>query len=228
MGQLVAVVVRPSRVLDRIGAEIARAVDLLSQSLRCPGCLRSVSATRTTLKRRSPSSDAVARRPVLLGGGYDLGDHDARCSRAARRSLACGCIRSSSRLVLACPFSSVPYDPKNHLRSARVCTIRCRRCNPATRTRLSIRYGRHDLRSARIKEGAAAQAVARVQGLRLAAERSWKVPSRDGGNKIAHAFSWDVERWPHCRHRDRHSSELACHLRPLRVVGNRCGALFFT
>jgi polysaccharide pyruvyl transferase CsaB len=107
---LVAVIVRPSRLLDKIAGEIARAVDLIStrygaQVIFVPfQRLADVEAAVSIIRR-------CRTAPVLVGGGYDLTTMTAlfkRCSAVIGMRL--------HSLILAArlgvPFLSVPYDPK--------------------------------------------------------------------------------------------------------------------
>jgi N-acetylglucosaminyldiphosphoundecaprenol N-acetyl-beta-D-mannosaminyltransferase len=108
-GALVAVVVRPSRVLPKVAGEIARAVDLLINRYNAqvifipfqPGD----GETAVSIIRRCKGA------PVLLSGGYNLATMTAlfkRCSAVIGMRL--------HALILAArlgvPFVSVPYDPK--------------------------------------------------------------------------------------------------------------------
>jgi polysaccharide pyruvyl transferase CsaB len=110
LGTLVAVVVRPSRMLERIATEIARAVDLLSEK-------HGAQVVFVPFQRPDDVEAAVSviRRcrtaPVLLGGGYDLGTMSALFGRCA----AIVGMRLHSLILaahLAVPFLAVPYDPK--------------------------------------------------------------------------------------------------------------------
>lgn len=109
-GSLVAVVVRPSRMLDRIASEIARAVDAFSSK-------HGAQVVFVPFQRPDDVEAAVSiiRRcrtaPVLLGGGYDLGTMSALLARCT----AIIGMRLHSLILaarLGVPFLAVPYDPK--------------------------------------------------------------------------------------------------------------------
>ena len=109
-GDLVAVVVRQSRALDKIAGDIATAVDTLStaygaQIVFVPFQRPADVEAAVSLIRRCRTA------PVLLGGGYDLPTMTAlfkRCTAVIGMRL--------HSLILAArlgvPFVAVPYDPK--------------------------------------------------------------------------------------------------------------------
>ncbi|HXW52248.1 MAG TPA: polysaccharide pyruvyl transferase CsaB [Candidatus Acidoferrales bacterium] len=109
-GMLVAAVVRPARMLDRIGAEIARVVDLFAmrfgaQVVFVPFQRPDDVEAAVSIIRRCRTS------PLLLGGGYDL----ATMAALFRRCTAVVGMRLHSLVlaaVLGVPFLAVPYDPK--------------------------------------------------------------------------------------------------------------------
>lgn len=109
-GDLVAVVVRPARVLDKIGGEIARAVDIMAS--RCGAHVIFVPFQQPADVEAAVSIIRRCRTaPVLVGGGYDLATMTAlfkRCTAVIGMRL--------HALILAArlgvPFLSVPYDPK--------------------------------------------------------------------------------------------------------------------
>lgn len=109
-GDLVAVVVRPARVLDKIAGEIAQIVDTLSNA-------HGAQVVFIPFQRPADVEAAVSiiRRcrtaPVLLGGGYDLPTMTALFKRCA----AVIGMRLHSLILaarLGVPFAAVPYDPK--------------------------------------------------------------------------------------------------------------------
>lgn len=109
-GDLVAVVVRPSRVLDKIAGDIAQMVDTLSNA-------HGAQVIFVPFQRPADVEAAVSiiRRcrtaPVLLGGGYDLQTMSALFKRCA----AVIGMRLHSLILaarLGVPFAAVPYDPK--------------------------------------------------------------------------------------------------------------------
>lgn len=109
-GDLVAVVVRPSRLLDKIGGEIARVVDLMStrygaQVIFVPfQRVADVEAAVSIIRR-------CRTAPVLVGGGYDL----TTMTALFKRCTAVIGMRLHSLILaarLGVPFLSVPYDPK--------------------------------------------------------------------------------------------------------------------
>ena len=108
-GDLVAVVVRQSRALDKIAAEIAKAVDVLSgygaQIVFVPFQRPADVEASVSIIRRCRTS------PVLLGGGYDLETMTA----LFKRCTALIGMRLHSLILaarLGVPFAAVPYDPK--------------------------------------------------------------------------------------------------------------------
>jgi polysaccharide pyruvyl transferase CsaB len=109
-GDLVAVVVRSSRMLDKIAGEIARLVDILSsaygaQIIFVPFQRPADVEAAVSIIRRCRTA------PVLLGGGYDLGMMTALFKRCA----AVIGMRLHSLILaarLGVPFVAVPYDPK--------------------------------------------------------------------------------------------------------------------
>ncbi|MBC5808465.1 MAG: polysaccharide pyruvyl transferase CsaB [Candidatus Eremiobacter antarcticus] len=109
-GPLVAVVVRPSRALERLSADIAAAIDLLASRYGAHVVLipfqRPVDVVAcVSIIRRCGTS------PVLLGGGYTLATMTAlfrRCS--ALIGMRLHALILAARVGL--PFLAVPYDPK--------------------------------------------------------------------------------------------------------------------
>ncbi len=157
LGQLVAVVVRPSRVLDRIGAGIARAVDLLAnrygaQVVFVPFQRPNDVEAAVSIIRRCRTS------PVLLGGGYDLATMTALFARCtALIGMRLHSLILAARLGV--PFLSVPYDPKiTALSDSLHYPLPPLQPGNADEVVDSLWSSRSSL-SAKIKEGAAAQAV---------------------------------------------------------------------
>lgn len=109
-GPLVAVVVRPSGMLERMSADIAAAIDTLAnrygaQVVFVPFQRPADVAASVSIIRRCHAS------PVLLGGGYTLGTMTAlfrRCS--ALIGMRLHALILAARFAL--PFLAVPYDPK--------------------------------------------------------------------------------------------------------------------
>ncbi|HEV2879170.1 MAG TPA: polysaccharide pyruvyl transferase CsaB [Candidatus Eremiobacteraceae bacterium] len=109
-GDLVAVVVRPSRMLEKVAGEIARVVDVLAS--RCGAQVIFVPFQRPADVEAAVSIIRRCRTaPVLVGGGYNLAMMTAlfkRCSAIVGMRL--------HALILAArlgvPFLAVPYDPK--------------------------------------------------------------------------------------------------------------------
>lgn len=109
-GELVAVVVRHARGIDRIGNEIARAADRVAQR-------HGAGVVFVPFQRPDDVEAAVSiiRRcrtaPVLLGGGYDMPTMTAlfrRCTAVIAMRLHA--LILAARLEI--PFLAVPYDPK--------------------------------------------------------------------------------------------------------------------
>jgi polysaccharide pyruvyl transferase CsaB len=107
---LIAAVVRPARVLDRIGGEIARAVDQFAARYGAQVIFvpfqrpQDVEAAISVIRRCRTS-------PVLVGGGYDLATMTALFARCT----AIIGMRLHSLIVAArvgVPFLAIPYDPK--------------------------------------------------------------------------------------------------------------------
>lgn len=109
-GDLVAVVVRPSRVLDKIASDIARVVDVLAS--RCGAQVVFVPFQRPMDVEAAVSIIRRCRTaPVLVGGGYDL----ATMTALFKRCTAVVGMRLHSLILaarLGVPFLAVPYDPK--------------------------------------------------------------------------------------------------------------------
>ena len=107
---LVAVVVRPSRALDKIAGDVAKAVDLLAgrdgaQVVFVPFQRQQDVEAAISIIRRCRSS------PVLVEGGYDL----TTMTLLFRRCTAVIGMRLHSLILaarLGVPFVAVPYDPK--------------------------------------------------------------------------------------------------------------------
>lgn len=160
-GALVAVVVRPSRTLERIASEIARAVDLIATQY-------GAQVVFVPFQRPDDVEAAVSiiRRcrtaPLLLGGGYDL----ATMSALLARCTAIIGMRLHSLVLaakLAVPFIAVAYDPK--------ITALCENLgyplaplSPGTsQEALATVWSSHDALAARLTEGAAHQAALAAQ-----------------------------------------------------------------
>jgi polysaccharide pyruvyl transferase WcaK-like protein len=109
-GDLVAVVVRPSRVLGKIAGDIARVVDVLAS--RCGAQVIFVPFQRPVDVEAAVSIIRRCRTaPVLMGGGYNL----ATMTALFKRCTAVVGMRLHSLILaarLGVPFLAVPYDPK--------------------------------------------------------------------------------------------------------------------